>query len=341
VLTELLPEPENLWFGEGRPLVHEILVPYVSTAEPVQVRQRRPSVAAGERLFMPGSEWLYAKVYTGPSTSDRILTGPIRELTERLREDGIIDRWFFIRYGDPDWHLRVRFHGPADALAAVALPRLRAAVQAHLEAGVVGRIELATYDREVERYGGWDGIELAEEAFHTDSEMVVEALSSIGSDDDERWHCAVAGVDRLLDDIGCTLDSKRKIVQSLRMTQASRFDLDKRFVRQLGDHYRRLRSEVQAAMNGAGMDGALAALYGRRSARLAPLFEELRLREADGRLTVPIAPMAESFVHMFLNRLFRGSHAQHEFVVCDFLDRAYESSAMRSRAGERSPAGTP
>lgn len=331
VLTEFLPEPESLWFGGDQPFVHEILVPYVSTAEPVRARSRRPSAEIGQRVFVPGSEWLYAKLYTGPSTTDRLLVGPIRELVEQLREDAVIDRWFFIRYADPDWHLRLRFHGPAGALTTVALPKLHAAVAPHVEAGMISRIELATYDREVERYGGGEGIDLAEAIFHVDSEMVIEALSATGGDDTERWHCAVAGVDRLLDDFGCSLEAKRNIVQNLRMTGSTRFEVDKRLVRALGDRFRALRTEVEAAMKDAATNPA----FRRRSQRLAPLVEELRRREAQGSLSTSVAAMAGNFVHMFLNRLFRGAQTQHEFVVCDFLDRAYESAVMRSRSEEQ------
>jgi thiopeptide-type bacteriocin biosynthesis protein len=340
-LTELLPDPENLWLGGERPFVHEILVPYVSTADVVQPRVRGPYEQSGKRVFVPGSEWLYAKLYTGQSSVDRILLGPISDLAGQLREEGIIDRWFFIRYGDPDWHLRVRFHGDADALAAVALPRLRGAVQAHLDAGVISRFELAAYDREVERYGGWGNIDLAEAIFHVDSEMVVEALSSIGSDTRERWHAAVAGADRLLDDFGCAIDSKRSIVQDLRTVAARFFDNNKQFTRQLGDRFRQLRSEVEASMTSVHMDGAVATLLRRRSERLAPLLDEMRRRERDGRLSAPIAAIAGSFVHMFLNRIMRGSHSRQELVICDFLDRAYESFAMRSRTEvRRRAAGT-
>ena len=311
VLTELFPDADNLWLNGT---VHEILVPYVSTREPASAPPPRAQSEAGQRVFVPGSEWLFAKIYTGPSSADRLLIGPIAKLVEELRRDGVIDRWFFLRYHDPDSHLRVRFHGD------VALPRLRAALQTHLDAGVVARLELATYDREVERYGGWAGIELAEELFCVDSDAVIALLSELDGDDDGRWKCAVAGADRLLDDFGCPLETKRSIVQNLRMTQAGRFAVDKPLVRQLGDRYRRLRAEVEAAMQDR-------ARFDERSRRFAPVIEELRRRE----LTAPLSAIARSLVHMFLNRLFRGAHAQHEYVVCDFLDRAYESAAMRAR----------
>ena len=34
-----------------------------------------------------------------------MLTDALAEPLQRFKADGLIDRWFFIRYGDPDWHL--------------------------------------------------------------------------------------------------------------------------------------------------------------------------------------------------------------------------------------------
>src|SRR6185436_7859592 len=109
VLTELIPEPEELWLGGERPFVHELLIPYRSTAEPVRKNATRATATPGQRVFVPGSEWLYARLYTGHSGVDRLLTGPIDQLVDELTQEGAIDRWFFLRYADPDpeWHLRV------------------------------------------------------------------------------------------------------------------------------------------------------------------------------------------------------------------------------------------
>src|SRR5205823_5861924 len=53
------------------------------------------------RSFPPGSEWLYAKLYTGAATMDQVLREVVAPLVEELTESRAADRWFFIRYGDP------------------------------------------------------------------------------------------------------------------------------------------------------------------------------------------------------------------------------------------------
>jgi thiopeptide-type bacteriocin biosynthesis protein len=61
-----------------------------------------------KRRFVPGSEWLYLKIYTGIKTSDTILEEAVHPLTEYFLENNYISEWFFIRYNDPKPHIRFR-----------------------------------------------------------------------------------------------------------------------------------------------------------------------------------------------------------------------------------------
>src|SRR5262249_39737372 len=143
-------------------------------ALPAQRPARRPSPgAAGSRSFPPGSAWLYAKLYTGPATADQVLRDVVRPVTAAALDSGAADRWFFVRYGDPDWHLRLRVHGRPTRLHGEVLPALQATAAPLLEDGRLWRVQLDTYEREVERYGGPGGVVLAERLFHADSEAVL------------------------------------------------------------------------------------------------------------------------------------------------------------------------
>ena len=95
----------------------EIIVPFVNTLPRARRLAVAPSVAGRDRSYPPGSEWLYLKLYAGPSTVDRILCA-LRPLTESPHALEAADRWFFIRYADPHWHLRLRFTGSLRACSA-------------------------------------------------------------------------------------------------------------------------------------------------------------------------------------------------------------------------------
>ena len=143
---------------QGR-FAHELIVPFIGSRDPEPAPQpfRAPRV---QRTFAPGSEWLYLKAYTGSASADRILTDTVGPVIDQLRDGGVVDHWFFLRYADPEHHLRLRLHGEPAALREHALPALTDALADHLGDGTISKVAVDTYDREIERYGGDAGIEL-------------------------------------------------------------------------------------------------------------------------------------------------------------------------------------
>ena len=118
--------------------------------------RRSGSVASARRTFSPGDEWLFFKFYTSPGAVDRLLkeiVTPLATLHQRLAPR---EPWFFIRYSDPEPHLRVRFRGTPEARRALDDHAARLA-RPFVQIGLIHRISVDTYVREVERYGGDQG----------------------------------------------------------------------------------------------------------------------------------------------------------------------------------------
>src|SRR5438477_852741 len=105
-VTEDVAAPDRLWMKgpEGR-FVHNLVIPFVSTRTRTAPPRSR-STKEVRRTFAPGTEWLFAKIYTGVATADRLLCGPLRNFVATIRKTGVSLGWFFIRYADPDWHIR-------------------------------------------------------------------------------------------------------------------------------------------------------------------------------------------------------------------------------------------
>jgi thiopeptide-type bacteriocin biosynthesis protein len=341
VLVEMFPDPDALCVTgpEGR-FVHELVVPFVQAAPP----RPEPDIAAppvtsslARRRFPPGSEWLYAKLYTGTGTADQVLNHVVGPLVRSSLASGAADGWFFIRYADPDWHLRLRLHGEPGRLHAEVLPGLEAAAAPLLEAGQLWRMQLDTYEREVERYGGDRGIELAEQLFAADSEAVLTILGSLSGDAglDLRWRLAMAGIDLLFDDLGLALEEKRSVARRAREGFGREFGVDGSFRGRVGQRYWAERARLEALLDpGQAPPAPLAAgreALRRRSLRLAPVTAELRRLSQAGRLSATLADIARSHAHMHVNRLLRSAQRAQELVLYELLDRAYSS-----RAGRRS-----
>jgi thiopeptide-type bacteriocin biosynthesis protein len=165
------------------------------------------------------------KLYTSQAEADEILAETIGPLSRRWLTKGGIRRWFFIRYSDPEFHLRWRLEGDPKTLTRRIWPAIQKAVGGLLEQGKVWRVQLDTYEREVERYGGPEAFPLVEQLFHADSEAVLDLSGMLEPGDaglDERWRLALAGADRLLHDLGLTDPERLQLTRDSEALRRSR-----------------------------------------------------------------------------------------------------------------------
>ena len=338
VLVELHPAPERLCAEgpEGR-FTHELVVPLVQALEaPVPAAGPAPSSTVA-RAFPPGSEWLYLKLYTGSATADQLLRDVIAPLAAGAQAEGDVDRWFFIRYGDPDWHLRVRFHGDPAALQEKLWPRLREALPPLLPQGLAWRLQSDTYEREVERYGGPEGIALSEDWFHADSELCLDLLARLPGDAgmEGRWRMALRCMDGILEGLGLELPARHSLLAALRHGFGQEFRAQGALEHAMGDRFRKERKELERLLDPTVQaTGALAEALAAAQAHfeaMYPVFEALRTASTEGRLTTPLGELAGSFLHMHANRLLRDAQRRQELVLYDFLERIYASRMARLR----------
>lgn len=345
-LMEVLPGAEELCVSgpEGR-FVHELIVPFVrptqgskSSGPESPRRQGRPipgrTVA---RRFHPGSEWLYAKLYCGAGTADRVLARLVEPVVRSSLSSGAAESWFFVRYNDPEAHLRVRLRGEPARLHAEVAPLLQEAALPLLEEGLLWRVALDTYEREVERYGGPQGIELSEQIFAADSEAAIAVLATVSGSSglDLRWRLTLVGMDLLLEDLGLSLKDKRWVVRQAREGFAREFGVDGAFRSKVGKRYRAERPQLDALFGLKGeFPSALAPgvhILRERSLAIAPLSAELQRLSHAGRLSVGLTDLADSLLHMHVNRLLRSGHRAQELVLHDLLDRIYTSQGEYRR----------
>ena len=186
VLQEALPAPDQVWtLGPGGHFVTEFMVPLVlkeaapqTPAESPRLNSSVHPVATEIRLRPPGSDWLFAKLYYPRTFEEDLIAGPMRTFCAFVRAAGLAEEWFFIRYADPDPHLRLRFRGTPERLVGQLVPQVCTWAADLMRDGFCLRFCFDTYDREVERYGGEMGAATAEALFAADSCAVVELLSS-------------------------------------------------------------------------------------------------------------------------------------------------------------------
>jgi thiopeptide-type bacteriocin biosynthesis protein len=336
-LMERLPDVDQApVHGPEGTYAHDVIVPFVreTSASARSEPRPHPVSAPNVRTFGPASEWLYYKIYAGAGLIDRLLAGPLGHAIHSGVGSGAAQQWFFIRYGDPEWHLRLRFRGHPERLREEVMPTVGAALEPYLSTGQIWRVQVDTYQREVERYGGPFGVEMAEQIFGVDSVAVLEILQVLDAENtDARWRLAFRGVDDLLSDFGLNLNQKREVLTPAREGFAREFQVDAALRHTLGMRFRHWRRGLEGLLAGDLDDQvdcrqAHEALV-RRSARLRPLVVELTGHVLNRRVRVPMPDYLRAVVHMHVNRVIRSAPRAHEMVLYDFLIRSYDSLLAR------------
>ncbi|WP_137686314.1 lantibiotic dehydratase [Thermosporothrix hazakensis] len=183
ILQELLPDFEHLWLRDEQsaPYFSEFAGPLLravqSAAQAAPLTPRRV-ISRVERSFFPGDRWVYVKLYAAPGQHDELIAGPVRTLIQMVQEQKLIDSWFFIRYADPLPHLRVRCRACDEQAIQPLLMAMLQYCRHLVNAGVIQSYALDPYEREVERYGGPEAIELLERVFCLDSAIISNIIAA-------------------------------------------------------------------------------------------------------------------------------------------------------------------
>ncbi|MYQ96588.1 hypothetical protein GTY20_37815 [Streptomyces sp. SID4946] len=203
ISENLTADPTRFGWITGH--AHEIVVPLVT---PEKARRANPvllcsaqSDPTGRALqsHSPGGDWLYVRINLPYGAMDELLARHIPGLVNSLYDR--VDRWFFVRYADPEPHLRVRFHGEPHALVG-ALPLLNTTLEALRHEGLISGFSLDTYVPETFRYGGPEAIDAAEELFTLDSHSAIQQLRLRGRLDLPDEVLAAVNYGILLDSLG-------------------------------------------------------------------------------------------------------------------------------------------
>lgn len=243
------------------------------------------------RNLFPGEEgWYYYKLYGMSGREDEFIGIELRNIVQKLSENKIIDKHFFIRYIDNRPHIRIRFHvcnkNEFSRLFFDWLIEER-------RKGMVTDLSLSVYERECERYGGKDLIRFAEKVFEMDS-IFVEILKEkkyhhqLEMSDEE---IAIWSIWGILDSFGLNLEKAEKWMSSM----ISRSDYREEFKR-MEKTYRQsiymknnMSTEVQSA-------------YKNRNKTIKAFYSGIQKSGLDNAVSSTEEDIMSSIIHMFCNR---------------------------------------
>ena len=300
------------------------------------IAERVPAAAQPTRTFSIGSEWLYYKFYCGVKTADRILTDAIYPVVKQLLGEQAIDKFFFIRYNDPEFHIRVRFHLTDLSRLGTVIGLLHQHIRPFEEQGYIWKTQTDSYSRELERYGH-HSIEQAETLFFHDSMAVLEMLENTWGDerDEIRWLWLLRAIDELLDGFGYALERKQQLAEILKDSFAAEFNADKLLKTQLNNKYREHRKEIEDIMDrqcdAQSPLQPILVLLEQKNRQLQPIAAQLQEMKQAGTLERSPDELLFSYIHMLVNRTITSKPRVHEMVVYDLLHQYYRSQLARRK----------
>jgi thiopeptide-type bacteriocin biosynthesis protein len=176
-LAVLVEAPESDAFGwcDGR--TQEVVVPLKATRPPAWPPLPAPTPARAlspAQIQTPAtSSVLLATLYGDPRRQDALLSRHLPELLERLGAPP----WWFIRFRDPEQHLRLRIALPAPDSFAETARTVSTWADELRGAGLLADLRYPTSYREMGRWGSGAAWDAAEEVFRADSRAVLAQLS--------------------------------------------------------------------------------------------------------------------------------------------------------------------
>ncbi|CCH51156.1 Subtilin biosynthesis protein spaB [Fibrisoma limi BUZ 3] len=298
--------------------------PVVRKPVPVASQTVQPARA---RKFFTGSEWLYYKVYTGVKMADWLLADVLLPLTDRLKANGWIDKFFFIRYADPNGHFRIRFHVNDPQFIGEVVRELHEALAPYVENRTVTAVLNDTYNRELERYGR-HSIEAVEDYFHIDSEIILRFLSLIeGIEGEEcRWRFGMKLTDDLLTLFGFDLKHRLDLAERQATYFGKEFGYNPSQKKQLDGRYKEIEPAITELLAQTNEEHRFFyELAQQRTDRLQLVAQYIQtLREQD-LLVMPLEDLLTSLIHMSTNRLFRSRQRFVEYSIYYHLHKYYRA----------------
>ncbi len=279
--------------------------------------------------FSAAPEWLYYKIYCGVKSADKILTDAIKPIVDTLTGKNLLDRFFFIRFTDPLFHIRLRICLKDNTEQAAVAKLIDEYMQTFRRSGHIWKVQTDTYNRELERYG-YSTIGHAETIFHYDSISVLKMLSETWGEEREniRWLWAIRAVDGLFDVFNISSVQRLNICDTACRAFAAEFNEDRRLREQVNAKYRQHRGIIENMLNkkntGDAVLPTLAAILDEKHEGVAPVAALLLELENTGQAEVPLFDLLGSYIHLLINRAIPAKARLHEMVIYNFLLKHYK-----------------
>lgn len=273
-----------------------------------------------QRNFYPGSKWVYIKIYGGIGICDNLLSDTILPAMNGLIRNGLIKQWFFIRYSDPDFHIRLRIELINIQAFGAVVAVVNKKFSKLCDSRKMIKFMIDTYSREIERYGALS-IDSTEQIFCIDSDYVCKILRELRNKNPNfRWMTGFYLIDSFLECFDYNFEEKLKVIGEMSRSYSLEFGFNEHNLKQLNSVYRNRRNSIRKVLEKQFADDEWNRLYTIMDVRKKRIKNVLNSTKLASKLNVI------SLIHMTMNRLFATQNRFHEMVMYYFLTKYYKSS---------------
>jgi thiopeptide-type bacteriocin biosynthesis protein len=276
-----------------------------------------------KRDFCIGSEWLYYKIYTGVKTADIVLLEKLYPIIQELKAENKVQKWFFIRYKDPDEHIRIRFNSENSDNISIIISRLYPVLNILLQENTIWKVQTDTYQRELERYGE-NTITESETLFWLNSEMMLHYLSLkvYFSRNETQLLFSFLAIDRFFNSFSLTNTDKLVLMDKLQASFKNEFDVDANFKKDVSKQYRELSHDIAAFLSGKAQKehSEIYTIVEKKENQLNKLTSAIK-----SNLQISLSSFLMSHIHMMINRQYTSQQRKYELIIYDHLYRCYKS----------------
>lgn len=279
----------------------------------------KPLKSTQDRVFFPGSKWIYLKIYCSDQATNHIISRKIYPFIKRNAAD--IHKWFFIRYNDPDHHLRVRILGKLEFVKNVS-EQFNTILRPLGISTVISNMQIDSYKPEIERYGV-KTIGQVEKVFQASSLLIAERLSR-QPDAEMLIEFGVIGLREIFNAFKMDLDRRITLLEAASKSLMAENGDEKTLRADLNKKYRVFQRHVNMAFNNNPTVGKEKRALNQFKMELELLYEQVR-----GHAILIQDQLALDIFHMHMNRLFNTEQRKNEMVIYYLCLRHYMSVKAR------------
>lgn len=264
-----------------------------------------------KRTFTLGDEWIFAKIYTSVYASDKL----IKEIFPKIADQEYISKWFYIRYNDPEYHLRLRIQVSDLSKISNVLQAINEELNPLIESKLIWKVEFGNYVRELERYA-FKNIDDSESLFYHDSVFVSKLLKEFDTTDASIWPYVLKSVDHLYDRFEVSLEERHIQTKSLFERFWREFGEDKYYKKVIDTKFRDLKAEIMNVVMNDNVPESISYIFNYRKNSLEKIsFSNLKKPYHSG--------LIDSYIHMNINRIAKTKPRHHELILYGLLEKYY------------------